>query len=656
MDNFLWKACETLQNMDIQFRVDNLFIKVDFIRVEAFKPGMTFDEHAHSNLEFHYIKSGHGNVVMNGSSFPLNPGDLYVTGSGLLHSQEASKQDPMLEYALKCSLSLEKRPAPDEAFGEEEYVYMLLENSPTHVAQDRARVDELFEALFHEAYAMKPGYLGQIKALVYRIIITMARALDIKANTTYTVPYRDLSNYRMDSIKRYIADNIKRNITCEELSQYLFLSEKQLSRVIKSKTGLSTHDFVLEEKLRVVKQLLENKNLTLSQIADQTGFSSEFHLSSTFRRKVGTSPFLYRNQMIPGSVTNSLYPLTFKPLYKNYIWGGSNLKKVGKAIPEMTVAESWEISTHHDGMNVVAEGAFAGSTLEDMGLEFGERFLGTLSMAQYKKKFPLLLKFIDANDWLSVQVHPEDAYAKIHENDLGKTEMWYILEAIPDATILYGLTREMTREEFEKQIQAGRISSLLKSVKVAAGDVVFIPAGTVHSAGKGILMAEVQQNSNATYRLYDFDRKNPDGTARPLHVTKALDSIRFDRATLKGKFPGLVYEKDGVRIKVLVADSHFCAELIEVSENGQLFADGRSFVAYTFLEGSAELTWDTGSMKVREGQSILIPASLGTYAFKGQIKALKAYIGDIKKDILSPLETAGYTKEQMMESIGGLGL
>lgn len=339
------------------------------------------------------------------------------------------------------------------------------------------------------------------------------------------------------------------------------------------------------------------------------------------------------------------YPLTFEPLYKDYLWGGKNLKKLGKPLPDTIVAESWEISSHHHGMGIVANGHFKGRTLEDLTNEYGEIFLGTLSFSRYNNKFPLLLKLIDANQWLSVQVHPDDDYAQRYENDMGKTEMWYILDAEPGATILYGLTSQMTKDEFINIVEAGGITEVLKSVPVSKGDVIYIPSGTIHAAGKGILIVEVQQNSNATYRLYDYDRRNPDGSTRPLHIAKALDSINFKKVTDNGKFEGLVYEKDGASVRIVIADPHFCVEIVDIKDSAVFTADNRTFMTYTFLDGEAQLIWSSGKLDVKAGTSVLIPANLGSYSFKGNIKALKAYVGDIDRDVITPSYLQGFRRK-----------
>lgn len=348
-----------------------------------------------------------------------------------------------------------------------------------------------------------------------------------------------------------------------------------------------------------------------------------------------------------------LYPLTFKYLYKNYMWGGRSLERLGRKLPDGPVAESWEISSHDDGMSVVDDGPLAGKSLKELASEYPQDLLGSLSYQIYDERFPILLKFLDVNDWLSVQVHPQDDYAWIHENDAGKTEMWYIVDAQPGAAIYYGLTQNVTREALRKAIEDKSLGNYLRSVPVKTGDVFYIPAGTIHAAGGGILIAEVQQNSNATYRLYDYDRKNPDGTTRPLHIEKALDSIDYANVTRRGNYKGLSYEKNGLKVQVIVADPHFCAELVEWDGEAQLSADGRTFIAYTILSGSTEISWEMGTKNISTGQSVLIPASLGSYTFKGRAKALRAYIGERESDIINPLTQAGYSLEEMSAHIGG---
>ncbi len=349
------------------------------------------------------------------------------------------------------------------------------------------------------------------------------------------------------------------------------------------------------------------------------------------------------------------YPLKFVPVFKDYLWGGQNLKKLGKQFPGDKAAESWEISAHKDGMSIVANGPLAGKTLTELVSEFKEGFVGTLSFSRYQDRFPLLLKLIDAQDSLSVQVHPNDTYAQTYENDLGKTEMWLILEAAPDAAIIYGFKLNMTREAFAEAIAASKIGDCLKSMDVKKGDVIYIPAGTVHAIGKGIMIAEIQQSSNATYRLYDFDRKNPDGTTRPLHIQKALDTINFDDLTRKGIYKGLpIKPQDGLVIRPIIADPHFCTEILEIDGKAEQNADSRSFQTLMITDGSGELVYDNEALPLSKGESVLIPANTGHYAIKGRLTALRSYIGDVQTDIIQPLLEAGYSRQEIDAEVAGL--
>ena len=234
-----------------------------------------------------------------------------------------------------------------------------------------------------------------------------------------------------------------------------------------------------------------------------------------------------------------LYPLKFKPLYKDYIWGGRNLEALGKTLPATgIVAESWEVSCHKNGSSIIANGEYGGTTLPELLEQLGRTLVGSSLSQKDVDKFPLLIKFIDAENNLSVQVHPDDVYAYKNENgEYGKNEMWFIISAKPGAKLVYDVIPGTTREKFADAVSENRIESLLKKVEVFAGDVINIPAGLVHAIGKGILLAEVQQNSDTTYRVYDYGR-----TGRPLHIAKALDVIDFNSAGRREKYAGLVLD------------------------------------------------------------------------------------------------------------------
>lgn len=350
------------------------------------------------------------------------------------------------------------------------------------------------------------------------------------------------------------------------------------------------------------------------------------------------------------------YPFKFRPVYKDYIWGGRNLEKLGKRLPESIVAESWEVSCHPDGASIIDNGEFGGTTLPQLINQYGQAILGNGLNENGIKKFPLLVKFIDANDDLSVQVHPDDNYANTHENgEYGKNEMWYIISAKPGAKLVYDVVPGTTGQSLQKAVEENNIESCLKSVNVSSGDVINIPSGLIHAVGKGILLAEVQQNSNTTYRIYDYNRKDKEGNKRPLHIKKALDVIDFNSYGRKEIYRGLeIPIVDGSSKRFLAANNYFSAELYNIIEGIEEDADGSRFYIYTFIEGEGEISYNSGSIKVKLGESVLIPATLGKYRIQGSIKALKSYVPDLKKDIWKPLIQAGYTEEEIKENVGGL--
>ena len=219
-------------------------------------------------------------------------------------------------------------------------------------------------------------------------------------------------------------------------------------------------------------------------------------------------------------------PLFFDPIYKSIIWGGRNLERIfNRSLPEGKVAESWEISNHGKDNSIITNGEFKGKSLNELLNKFGSKLVGKKCSSE---RFPLLIKLIDANDKLSVQVHPDNEYAKIHDNDLGKTEMWYIIDAKPNAKLICGVKSGTTKKQFEEAIKNNTLNEYLNYVDVKKGDTIFIPSGTVHAILDGIVIAEIQQNSDTTYRVYDWGRVGKDGKPRELHVEKALDVINFE--------------------------------------------------------------------------------------------------------------------------------
>jgi mannose-6-phosphate isomerase len=306
---------------------------------------------------------------------------------------------------------------------------------------------------------------------------------------------------------------------------------------------------------------------------------------------------------------HSLPPLTLERRLESRIWGGSTLGPwLGLADAPPNLAESWQVYDQ----NRVIGGPFAGRRLADLVAEHGAALVGTRSFERYGADFPLLAKFIDAADHLSVQVHPGDAYAHTVEATTGfhgKTEAWYILHAAPGADLLHGLTRASSRDELGGALAGGSLLGLLRRVPARAGDTIFVPAGTIHAINAGVMLFEIQQKSDLTYRVYDYDRRDAQGHPRELHVERALDVSTYSAAP-----PAAVKPKrlDGART-LLVSCPYFAMERLDLS--GQLSAavDPSSFEILTVIDGAAMLAWADGEQRLARGESIVLPASLGAY-------------------------------------------
>ena len=309
------------------------------------------------------------------------------------------------------------------------------------------------------------------------------------------------------------------------------------------------------------------------------------------------------------------YPLLFKPVLKSYIWGGKNLEEYGRTLPETGVAaESWEISSHKDGMSYITNGIYAGNALQDVLELLGEELVGARnSWAINRGNFPLMVKLLDANKRISVQVHPDDEYAGQHEgNELGKSEMWVVLEAKPDAAIMYGLSEHITQKEFSQAIRSGNLEEFLNRLPTEKGDFVCIPAGTIHSILGGAVLAEIQQNSNTTYRVYDWDRVGSDGQPRALHIEKALDVINFNQVGCQLPTPELIEKHAFYSREVLCRNKYFRTERISLHNQGTYsgYCDGSTLEIWGVLSGKVTI----GDQILSKVQFALLPANMGTYA------------------------------------------
>lgn len=312
-------------------------------------------------------------------------------------------------------------------------------------------------------------------------------------------------------------------------------------------------------------------------------------------------------------------PLFMEPIYKDYIWGGTRLKEyLKKDIKTDTAAESWEVSTNDAGLSKIQTGQTLKELFEDASIK--EEIFGTKT--KNMKEFPLLIKFIDAKDNLSVQVHPNDEYALKYENDKGKTEMWYVMDCDEDAKIICGIKEGIKQEEISNTIREGKIREILNEVSIHKGDVIFIPSGTIHAILKGTLICEIQQNSNLTYRVYDWDRIGKDGKPRELHIQKAIDVIKKD---LEQKIVTTSNQKVDTCNNVITCD-YFKVDTISISSKYKKTSNVETFEAIMIVEGNGKIKTNGKEYKVRLGDSFIIPASLGEYEIEGNIKLLKTYL------------------------------
>ncbi len=313
-------------------------------------------------------------------------------------------------------------------------------------------------------------------------------------------------------------------------------------------------------------------------------------------------------------------PIKLLPAFKDYLWGGTKLKTdFGKKSDLDIVAESWELSTHKDGQSVVADGPDAGLTLSEYIDKHGEGILG--SNSQKFDYFPILIKLIDAKDNLSIQVHPSDDYALKNEGEYGKTEMWYVLDANEGASLYYGFKSEITKDEFEERINNNTLLDVLNKVEVHKGDMFFIESGTVHAIGKGIVICEIQQNSNTTYRVYDYDRRDANGNPRELHVKKAIDVSNLAPAA-QNRSASETVEHEGFSVTRLAECKYFTVDKVEVDSKADLTVSTDSFKSIVVTDGNGVLTFEGESVDINKGDSIFIPAQDAEYSVSGKCELI----------------------------------
>lgn len=317
--------------------------------------------------------------------------------------------------------------------------------------------------------------------------------------------------------------------------------------------------------------------------------------------------------------------LKLTPACKDYLWGGDKLiKDFGINYDGDVCAEAWMLSCHKDGQSIVSDGEYAGKTLTEVLEACDNGILGT--NCERFDDFPILIKLIDARKSLSIQVHPDDEYAIANEGQFGKTEMWYILDAKDGAFLYHGFDHKISRKEFEERIRNNTLTEVLHKEYVKKGDIVFVSPGTLHAIGEGILIAEIQQNSNVTYRIYDYGRVGADGKPRQLHIAQSLDVTKLEKPELY-KSPN----------EHMVSCEFFDVDSVTVAD-GKFFrsvADEKSFVSIIVTEGYAVITGDGNKVCVKKGESVLIPAGFGDFKVEGGAELIVTRVPDGERHFIS---------------------
>jgi mannose-6-phosphate isomerase len=348
-------------------------------------------------------------------------------------------------------------------------------------------------------------------------------------------------------------------------------------------------------------------------------------------------------------MAEELYPLLLERHLDERVWGGNKLVsflQLTEPYPDK-IAESWQV---YD-TNKVTNGPLAGKTLAQVTEHYAGRLVGTLSMPRYGADFPLLAKFIDAQQDLSIQVHPDDEYAHRVEAETGfhgKNEAWYILDAKPDAFLYYHLDHPVTRQAFRRAVEDGTVTELLNRRRVRAGDVVYVPAGTIHTINAGIMLFEIQQKSDLTYRIYDY------GRPRELHLEKALDVIAYHRPPPPKARPlSLTPGSPGnLERTLLLGTPHFAIERWLMRDSAGAHTQATSLEILSVIDGRGRLRWYDGELALDRGTSVVLPAALGAYelvpmAMGDDLTILRCYVPDLETDVVEPLRQLGYSQDEI---------
>jgi mannose-6-phosphate isomerase len=316
------------------------------------------------------------------------------------------------------------------------------------------------------------------------------------------------------------------------------------------------------------------------------------------------------------------YPLVFTPILQDRIWGGTKLRTdLGKDIPTETTGESWELSAVAGNVSVVKNGALAGTPLTDLLEQYPDDILGTAVHAKFGKQFPLLFKFLDAREDLSIQVHPNDELAKKRHNSFGKTEMWYVMQADPGSRIIVGFNHKSSPEEYLEKLESKQLIDILNQVPAEKGQVFFLETGTIHAIGAGIVIAEIQQTSDITYRIYDWDRVDANGNGRQLHVEEALDAMNYNETDTQKH-----YTKEVNKSNTTVDCPYFTTNFLPLDGTATVSRSGESFTVYICTEGAFTIDIEGETYVFKKGDTVLVPAAVKDFKLSGHATLLEIYI------------------------------
>jgi mannose-6-phosphate isomerase len=321
-------------------------------------------------------------------------------------------------------------------------------------------------------------------------------------------------------------------------------------------------------------------------------------------------------------MSTNWYPLVFEPILKDRIWGGTKLQSIlEKKISSETTGESWEISTVSDNVSVVKNGSLQGKTLNELLEKYPEEILGTKIYKQFGKEFPLLFKFLDAREDLSIQVHPNDELAKKRHNSFGKTEMWYVMQADDKSRIIVGFKEKSSPEQYLEHLENKILTTILEEIPVKKGDVFFLETGTIHAIGAGIVIAEIQQTSDITYRIYDFDRKDSEGNTRELHNDLALEAINYNKVVAKKNYSKIINTSNEA-----VNCPYFTTNYIPLDGEFTFKENSNRFKVFMCIEGEFDLVYNKEKQTFKKGETILLPAAITNYNLVGKASILEIYI------------------------------